>query len=117
MPWFQTPPLNPYFSAPRPGAWRQEVDAQWSLSNSYFDKDWDPAVLETHPAVVVLSEYDYRAPERLGKKGPLDWLARLQQDYKPAAVFGGDGRAALTAPGLPLDMMYSNPKTWVWVKK
>lgn len=117
MPWFQTPPLSPYFSAPRPGAWRQEVDSQWSLSNSYFDKDWDLAVLDAHPAVVVLSEYDYRAPERLGKTTPLAWMARLQQDYKPAAVFGGDGRAELTAPGIPLDMMYSNPKTWVWVRK
>jgi len=67
--------------------------------------------------MVVLSEFDYRDALRLNKPSAKAWLDRLQSEYTPAAVFGGDRTPALTVNPLPYDMMYSDLKTWVWVRK
>ena len=101
------------------GGWRRTAGETPQIASPflYADKDWDMGVLDAHPNMVVLSEYDYRDPLRLNKPAAKAWLDRLQSEYTPAAVFGDDKTPALTVNPLPYDMMYSDLKTWVWVKK
>ena len=118
-PWFQAVPLDPYFCFPRPGGWRrfQPMSADAGAPYIYEGHSWDPAVLDARPAMIVLSDMDYRDPLRLHQGAAIAWLTRLQAEYRPAAYYGGDGRPELSVNLLPPDMMYADPKTWIWVRK
>ena len=119
QPWFQAVPLDPYFSFTQPGGWRrfQSISTPVAAPYLYQGKSWDTAVLDARPPMIVLSDMDYRDPVRLHQAGATAWLFRLQAEYRPAFVAGGDGKTELSINQLPPDMMYTNPKTWVWVRK
>lgn len=128
MPWFGTPPLNPYFSSPRPGAWEQiEQSAPSGLLRPgqilYHNMDWDLSVLAARPAWVVLSEYDYRNSVRLHDPHMVQFLAALNQNYtksfvSPAVSWPvGVGEYGLPLHRLPHDMLYTNPEILIYQRK
>jgi hypothetical protein len=120
MPWFYTPPVDPAFGSLGRGGWRSTPlnPPGWQSLYIYHDKDWDMTVLDIdRPPVVLLSQYEYKDALRLKRSDALAFLARLQADYRPAAEFGGYGDREIGPRGLPHDMMYANPATWVFVRK
>jgi hypothetical protein len=120
MPWFQTPPIEPTFGALGYGGWQSLPynSPAWQSRIDYHGKEWDMSILDVdRPAVILLSQYDYKDPIRLHSPEATAFLAKLQRDYRVGAEFGGTGRPEIDAAGPPHDMMYSNPATWVFVRK
>lgn len=108
MPWFGTPPLDPYFALPRRGGWERISDrGPWTLV--YGNKDWDTELLRTaRPEIVLLSEYDYADALRLHDPAAAQYLGTLRQEYHVVADFARvdwNGRR----PNLPHDMTYPSP--------
>ncbi len=135
QPWFQAPPLSPYFSLPKPGGWRQfappvtptRLDSngrQWSVTAP--GSDWDLSVL-THspPHYILLSEYDYQDALRLHDPQARAFLGTLDRAYRRAAVFSGPAplftlrrlRGERPTQGLPHDMLYPDPTTLIYEQR
>lgn len=127
MPWFGTPPLDPYFSLPSPGGWEQVASSPHELLARrqiiYYNVDWDMSVLAAHPAWIVLSEYDYRDAVRLRDPRMVKFLAALVRNYQQSFV-----APVISWPvhrsdyGLPLhrlphDMLYTNPEVLIYQRQ
>ena len=119
MPWFGTPPVNPYFPTPYRGGWRGAVTPQEASRIVYAGKDWDAGLLEAgKPDLVVLSEYDYADALRLKDPAALRYLDALRRDYTRSTILA-DNNAALSTQytlieglptrGWPHDMLYPCP--------
>lgn len=120
MPWFYTPPVEPDFGWSGRGGWISLPFnyAGWQSRVDYRGKDWDMTVLDVDkPPVVVLSQYEYKDAIRLRKPAALTFLTTLQRDYRVGAEFGGGNDPKIGPSGPPHDMMYSNPATWVFVRR
>ena len=119
MPWFGTPPLNPYFSYSAPGAWRKTLTPGEASRIVYGGKDWDVALLEAKkPDLVVLSEYDYADALRLKDPEALHYLEVLRRDYTRSTILADNNSAlstqytrieGLPTRGWPHDMLYTCP--------
>ena len=127
MPWFQTAPLSPYFSEPRPGGWVRTVPPELAARIVYQGKEWDTALLEARkPTTVVLSEYDYMDALRLKDPDALHYLKALKRDYRRRFVLV-DGNPALSTQyhlvegmptrGWPHDMLYTCPIISIYQRK
>jgi hypothetical protein len=126
MPWFYTPPIRPLFTLPGPGQW-EPMAHRWEAVhiltdvNSPFDAE---GLRYAKPDVVLLSEFEYAAPLRLGDAKARAFVAELRADYHPPIVVGTptgfvplmhvDG---LPVQSLPYDMLYTNPQTLIFVRK
>ena len=120
MPWFQTAPLSPYFSFYQRGGWRGLTSPEILARVVYNGKDWDVDALNTQkPDMVVLSEYDYADPQRLGDPVVTAYVQALRQDYR--LVWSSDlhykDQGPLPTQGLPHDMLYTNPYVIVYQRK
>lgn len=126
MPWFETPPVSPYFATPLRGGWRESLTPLEARRIVYAGQDWDVNLLQTaHPDLVVLSEYDYRDALRVHDPAALAYLTALRQDYVQCAVIPEPGREYLTCHeddrllvhNLPYDMLYTNPEITLYQRK
>jgi len=127
MPWFGTPPLDPFFALPKPGGWRRTVSPQEASRIVYAGKDWDAAFLEAQkPDIVVLSEYDYADALRLKDPVALRYLEVLRRDYKPSFTLVDNNSAlstqytrieGLPTRGWPHDMLYTCPIISIYKRK
>ncbi len=135
QPWFQTPPLSPYFSLPKRGGWRQfappgtptrlnSQGRQWSIAAP--NTDWDTTLLtQDPPHFIVLSEYDYRDALRLHDPRAQAFLLILRRNYAQAAAFSGPSplfRLHSTIGGLPTqdlphDMLYPDPTLLIYQQR
>ena len=125
QPWFGTAPVSPYFTLPRPGAWRPVTPPETQKRIVYSGTDWDLSALEAQkPDVVVLSEYDYDDALRLHDPAAAAYLAALNRDYMPAAGFAPPRDALnisqkqfdLPTRDLPHDMTYPSPDIVIYTK-
>lgn len=125
IPWFYTPPISPYFTFTR-GQWTRFAH-RWQLTHLFYSKDpgFDPAVITAYkPDIVLLSEYEYAAPLRLGDANARAFVALLARNYERPIVAGPPtpGVKLLREDGLPVqdlphDMDYTNPVTLIFVRK
>lgn len=108
MPWFGTPPLDPYFTLPGRGAW-ERINERGSWTLIYENKDWDTKLLRTvQPEIVLLSEYDYADALRVNDPAVAQYFSALRQNYHVAAHFGRMGLNG-QQQNLPHDMTYPSP--------
>jgi hypothetical protein len=118
MPWFQTAPLSPYFTAPRPGAWKQLTPPLEVNRIIYQDKDWDVNLLQQqHPTFVILSQYDTQDAVRLNNADAAQYFGALRADYQVGAEFGGYRLFGERITPFPHDMLYANPAITIYVRK
>ena len=79
QPWFGTAPINPYFSLPRPGGWRQITPPEAQRRIFYTGKDWNLDLLKSaNPDFVILSEYDYDDALRRRDPSAIAYIDYLQ---------------------------------------
>jgi hypothetical protein len=119
-PWFWSPPLNPYFTLPRPWGWKP-YGGETRVPSVLISDDQHPFDVDLlqhdRPAVVVLSEWEYYDRLRLKEPAALAYCRYLRQHYsidvygaaglfdRPAAIDG------IPASKLPPDMLYVSPTT------
>jgi len=118
-PWFWTPSVDPAFCWFMPNMWRQwPFNPPGWESRFIYRQDWDMSMLDVDkPAVIVLSQYEYKDAIRLKEPAAMTFIARLQQDYKVGREFGGYWKAEIGPSGPPHDMMYTDPATWVFIRR
>nr|MDQ2687334.1 glycosyltransferase family 39 protein [Armatimonadota bacterium] len=108
MPWFGTPPLDPYFTLPKPGYW-EHFSARGPWAIVYDNKDWDTELLRTaRPEIVILSQYDWADARRLNAPAAAQYFSALRQNYHVAAHFEREGLNG-RRQNLPHDMTYPSP--------
>jgi 4-amino-4-deoxy-L-arabinose transferase-like glycosyltransferase len=123
QPWFGAPPISPYFSSPRPGAWQAVTSPDLKRRIVYNGKDWDTELLKSQkPDFVVLSEYDYDDAKRLNEPAFLEYANALdsynqiyQHPFQSPTVQGLHG-PELISQNLPHDMLYTNPEITIYRK-
>jgi len=118
-PWFWTPSVDPAFCWFMPGAWRQMPfnPPGWE-SRFVYRHDWDMSMFDADkPAVIVLSQYEYKEAIRLKEPAAMAYVDRLQKDYRVGREFGGYWKAEVGPSGPPHDMMYTDPATWVFIRR
>jgi len=102
-----------------PGAWRQMPfnPPGWE-SRFVYRHDWDMSMFDADkPAVIVLSQYEYKEAIRLKEPAAMAYVDRLQKDYRVGREFGGYWKAEVGPSGPPHDMMYTDPATWVFIRR
>ena len=118
MPWFQTVPLSPYFSAPRPGLWKQASSDSDKRRFVYHDKDWDLDTLQDPQArYVILSQYDTQDALRLQSHDAAQYMDALRAGYYVRAQFGGYQFLGKQIMPMPHDMMYANPAISIYDRR
>jgi hypothetical protein len=128
MPWFGTPPVDPYFPDPLRGGWRAMVSPQETARIVYSGKDWDIGSLQAaRPDLVVLSEYDYRDALRLHDPNFERYMNVLRQQYQvrsrivsPGVTWERDwsrGSFGLPIHHLPHDMLYTDPAIMIYQRR
>ena len=125
-PWFWSPPLDPNFSLPQPGAWQEAASSTELARFCYNPNLWlDPERLESCRApYVVLTEYQYADPIRLHWASAHIYLAALRREYGPPLVFqsthplgGARSVDGLPVQDLPHDMLYPDPTILIYVRR
>ncbi len=125
-PWFQTPPINPYFTMSIPGAWLSTTTPQEDVRYLYnSSKPYDLAMLNNDkPPVVVLSEFEYYDIMRLKLPIGRDYVQQLNRNYNPPLVFksvhplgGLTEIGGLPTQDLPHDMLYPGPTVLVYTRR
>lgn len=132
-PWFYSPSLYPSIAAPRYASFEQReliragarnpVVLRYIPANPSERQDWDVRLLEElAPDAVVFSSFEADDYDRLlgQKKPPAEYAGqleqyrvfrdRLHQDYRLERAFGTQGSAIH-------DMMYIQPRIWIWRRK
>ena len=125
-PWFWSPPLDPNFTLPEPGAWQAVASGAEVARFCYNPNLWlDPERLESCRApYVVLTEYQYVDPVRLRWASSSAYLASLRREYGPPLVFrsthplgGAREMGGLPVQDLPHDMLYPAPTILIYVRR
>lgn len=121
MPWFGTPPIDPYFPRPRRGGWEQIAPeglpppSEWQIL--YHNRDWDTGGLRADkPNWVILSEYDYADALRVHDPTATQFFGALRSGYSLAASFDRTGLNGLRQD-LPHDMTYPSPVISIYQRK
>jgi len=131
-PWFYTPPLYPLAGAPRTMPFDERAQAMKAARDprivQFLPDDvatrlnWDIRLLDLTPDFIVFSSFEYDDVHRLSlaKFRPEDkgteWaraevmLERLDKEYKLIKAFGMGGP-------LEHDLMYIQPRIWIWERK
>lgn len=122
LPWFYTPPLDPFFGFVNPSdRWKQvEEFSDYPLVVSR-ESEWNAQFLESEkPDYVILSEFEYEDRIRVKDPAVREYFDVLERDYKLECRFA---RAQPLYPRyffarhLPHDMSYASPTTLVYSRK
>jgi len=126
-PWFWSPPIDPYFSNPKPWEWFAYGPGMNRVAALLiFDKyrAFNPDILEIQkPDVVFLSEIEYKDRLRLKDPDTVAYCNYLTKNYNikqcqptmPALVRAG--LCGLPVTDAPVDMLYVCPITLKCVRK
>ena len=135
LPWFQTPPVNPYFSLPQPGGWRRPQPPDQRVHINFYGSDWSQpsvsrdwnmeALAAQRPTLVIMTEYGYADALRLHDPQARAFIGLLRQNYTQAAEFSGPPplfRLRRTRDGLPVmdlphDMLYPEPTVLIYRRR
>lgn len=123
IPWFYTPPLDPYFGLldanDRYKRTQEPTDYILMLSK---DKEWNVDFLSQElPDAVIISEFESRDRLRLGDSSTKEYFAVLDREYRlahkfanPPSLFG----IRLPLMGkLPHDMSYASPAILIYERR
>ena len=120
IPWFYTPPLDPYFGLPLPSERLDRIAevTDYSLvvdANAEWNADF---LVRESPQYVVLSEFEYVDRERIKDRAYESYSAVLKKDYHLVREFSDppsllEFRVPLI-PRLPHDMSYASPTILVY---
>lgn len=115
-PWFYTPPLSREFGRLREDMRIRAAQEVGDYRIMVARPDWNPALLDERPDVVIVSSYESFDRERLGERDYRKFVDRLTKEYRTAAEFGGDPpvRAFSLVAHLPHDMQYPSPRIIVY---
>ena len=123
IPWFYTPPLDPYFGLPdaRDRYERMEEMTDYILIASR-DTEWDAAFLAREsPDYVVMSDYEYGDRKRIHDKAAAEYFAMLGRDYRLERRFFDApslwGQQIPLLRKLPHDMSYASPTILIYSRK
>lgn len=120
IPWFYTPPLDPYFGLPSPSERFNQASevADYSLVVN-ADREWDADFLEREsPSYVILSEFEYVDRRRIKDRAYESYSDVLKRDYHLVRRFSDSpslfGLKAPFIPRLPHDMSYPSPTILIY---
>ncbi len=120
IPWFYTPPLDPYFGLPSAQERYERIleltDYKLIVSE---ETEWDAGVLaRILPDFVILSEFEYEDRKRLGDPAAERYFSVLARDYRVARRFvRRPSLLGLRFPlprELPHDMSYASPDILIY---
>jgi hypothetical protein len=122
IPWFYTPPLDPYFGLPSPSERFNQASevADYSLVVN-ADREWDADFLEREsPSYVILSEFEYVDRRRIKDRAYESYSDVLRRDYRLVGRFSDSpslfGLKVPFVPRLPHDMSYPSPTILIYGK-
>ena len=122
IPWFYTPPLDPYFGLPTPSERLDRITevADYSLIVD-GDAEWDADFLAREsPDYVVLSEFEYADRQRIKDSAYESYSQVLKRDYRIIREFSDSpsllGFEVPLIPKLPHDMSYPSPTILIYGK-
>lgn len=122
IPWFYTPPLDPYFGLPMPS---ERLDRITEVTDYSLivnpDREWDAAFLKREsPDYVVLSEFEYADRQRIKDSAYESYSQVLKKDYRIIREFSDSpsllGFEVPLIPKLPHDMSYPSPTILIYGK-
>lgn len=123
VPWFYTPPLDPYFGLVKPSERYDRVRefAGYDLVVSQ-DNEWDAKFLRREaPKYVMLSEFEYVDRLRVRDPAAKEYFDVLGQDYQNVRTFSACpalfGMRIPFVPRLPHDMSYVSPTIMIYERK
>ena len=127
LPWFDTPPVSPWFCAPLPGTWVRQEPARGDRrivypyriapDGSIIRDDWDASFLPRVP-YVILTEYGYASALRLQDAAAAQFLGTLRGGpYVIGASFSRRGIDGVLRQDLPSDMTYPSPAIYIYQRK
>jgi hypothetical protein len=123
IPWFYTPPIDPYFGLVNPSERYDRVrdftDYDLVVSQS---TEWDAGFLRREaPTYVVLSEFEYEDRLRVGDQSAGEYFRVLARDYHLVRRFTDSpsllGLRIPLVPELPHDMSYASPTILIYERK
>ncbi|MCX6375651.1 MAG: glycosyltransferase family 39 protein [Armatimonadetes bacterium] len=123
IPWFYTPPLDPYFgdlsARDRYERVREYADYDLVVSET---AEWDARFLQREsPQYVVLSEFEYVDRLRTRDQAAREYFDVLRRDYKPVHRFSDApsifGVRIPFVGELPHDMSYVSPTILIYERK
>lgn len=122
IPWFYTPPLDPYFGLPTSSERFDRITevADYSLVVD-ADGEWDAGFLEREsPDYVILSEFEYVDRRRIKDRAYERYSNVLKRDYRLVRRFSDSpsllGLKVPFVPALPHDMSYPSPTILIYGK-
>ena len=120
IPWFYTPPLDPYFGLPSPSERFNQASevADYSLVVN-ADREWDADFLAREsPSYVILSEFEYVDRRRIKDRAYESYSSVLGRDYRLVRRFSDSpslfGLRVPFTPELPHDMSYPSPTILIY---
>ena len=123
IPWFYTPPLDPYFGLPTAEE-RYERVAEFTDYDLIVSEttEWDAKFLEREsPEFVILSEFEYEDRLRVHDPSAAAYFDVLKRDYAPVRRFShSPSLFGLRVPWvgeLPHDMSYASPTILIYERK
>jgi len=122
IPWFYTPPLDPYFGLVDSGDRRERVQELLDYALVVGTREWDAALLKRElPDYVILSEFEYEDRLRIRDKAAERYFRVLQRDYRLGGRFAdAPSLFGLRVPALrelPHDMSYASPTILIYARK
>ena len=123
IPWFYTPPLDPYFGLPTPSERLDRITevTDYSLIVSP-DREWDADFIKREsPDYLIFSEFEYADRQRIKDPAYEDYSSVLKKDYDTVREFSDspslfDLKVPLI-PKLPHDMSYPSPTILIYGKR
>ncbi len=123
IPWFYTPPLDPYFGLMKPEDRYDRVSAlpDYDLVVS-GTTEWDSDFLQREePKYVMMSEFEYVDHLRIHDPAAAAYFSVLGRDYRLTKEFTQSlslfGRNIPWLPKLPHDMSYVSPTIKIYERK
>ena len=123
IPWFYTPPVDPYFGLVNPSDRYDRVCdfTDYDLVVSRYT-EWDAGFLQREaPGYVVLSEFEYEDRLRIGDPSAREYFDVLKRDYHLVRRFTDSpslfGLKIPLVPELPHDMSYVSPTILIYERK
>ena len=121
IPWFYTPPLDPYFGLLEPAERYERVKEFTDYVLVVSESEWNAGFLRREsPDYVILSEFEYRDRLRIRDAAAREYFDVLRSDYRLEREFRSPPaleKWVFPAYALPHDMSYAGPTILIYHRK
>jgi len=121
IPWFYTPPLDPYFGLPEPAERYERVNEFTDYVLVVSESEWNADFLRREsPDYVILSEFEYSDRLRIHDAAAREYFRALRRDYSLKREFRNPLARKpwiLLVDTLPHDMSYAGPTILIYSRR